>query len=113
MAIAMAVIAGQVQTARAQDVAKIGIIGQFTGPFAVTGEQYRHGLDSYIAQHGKMAGGRNVELVYRDTGGPNPAQAKRLAEELLVRDRVTILGGLYLSPEAAAAAPAVNETKTP
>jgi len=54
-----------------------------------------------------------VELVYRDTGGPNPAQAKRLAEELLVRDKVAILGGLYLSPEAAAAAPAVNETKTP
>src|SRR5262249_60206485 len=57
--------------------------------------------------------GRKFELVYRDTGGPNPAQAKRLAEELLVRDKVTILGGLYLSPEAAAAAPAVNETKTP
>jgi branched-chain amino acid transport system substrate-binding protein len=112
-AIAMAVIAGQAQTARAQDVAKIGIIGQFTGPFAVTGEQYRQGLESYRAQHGNMAGGRKVELVYRDTGGPNPAQAKRLAEELLVRDKVAILGGLYLSPEAAAAAPAVNETKTP
>jgi branched-chain amino acid transport system substrate-binding protein len=111
--IAMAVIAGQVQTARAQDVAKIGIIGQFTGPFAVTGEQYRQGLESYVAQHGDMAAGRKVELIYRDTGGPNPAQAKRLAEELLVRDKVTILGGLYLSPEAAAAAPAVNETKTP
>jgi branched-chain amino acid transport system substrate-binding protein len=112
-AIAMVAIAGQVQTARAQDVAKIGIIGQFTGPFAVTGEQYRQGLESYMAQHGSMAGGRKVELVYRDTGGPNPAQAKRLAEELLVRDKVAILGGLYLSPEAAAAAPAVNETKTP
>jgi branched-chain amino acid transport system substrate-binding protein len=112
-AIAMAVIAGQLQAARAQDVAKIGIIGQFTGPFAVTGEQYRQGLESYMAQHGNMAGGRKVELAYRDTGGPNPAQAKRLAEELLVRDKVAILGGLYLSPEAAAAAPAVNETRTP
>ena len=112
-AIALAVIAGQVETAGAQDIARIGIIGQFTGPFAVTGEQYRQGLESYVAQHGNMAGGRKVELVYRDTSGPNPAQAKRLAEELLVRDKVVILGGLYLSPEAAAAAPAVNETKTP
>jgi branched-chain amino acid transport system substrate-binding protein len=112
-AVALAAIAGQVQTAGAQDVAKIGIIGQFTGPFAVTGEQYRQGLESYVAQHGNMAGGRKVDLIYRDTGGPNPAQAKRLAEELLVRDKVVILGGLYLSPEAAAAAPAVNETKTP
>src|SRR5258708_12752482 len=98
---------------RAQEVLKIGIIGQFSGPFAVTGEQYKQGLDSYLAQNGAVASGRKLELVYRDTGGPNPAQAKRLAEELLVRDKVSILGGLYLSPEAAAAAPAVNETKTP
>ena len=97
----------------AQEVLKVGIIGQFTGPFAVTGEQYKQGLDSYLAQNGAVASGRKLELVYRDTGGPNPAQAKRLAEELLVRDKVSILGGLYLSPEAAAAAPAVNETRTP
>ena len=101
------------QAARAQDSVKYGVIGQFTGPFAVTGEQYKQGLEAFLAQHGATAGGRKIELVYRDTGGPNPAQAKRLAEELLVRDKVAILGGLYLSPEAAAAAPAVNETKTP
>ena len=99
--------------AHAQEPLKIGIIGQFTGPFAVTGEQYKQGLEAYLAQNGTTASGRKLELVYRDTGGPNPAQAKRLAEELLVRDKVAILGGLYLSPEAAAAAPAVNETKTP
>jgi len=105
--------AGLAQEARAQDSIKVGIIGQFTGPFAVTGEQYKQGLESYLAQQGNVAGGRKIELVYRDTGGPNPAQAKRLAEELLVRDKVAILGGLYLSPEAAATASAVNETKTP
>jgi branched-chain amino acid transport system substrate-binding protein len=102
-----------VAPAHGQEPLKIGIIGQFTGPFAVTGEQYKQGLEAYLAQHGATASGRKLELVYRDTGGPNPAQAKRLAEELLVRDKVSILGGLYLSPEAAAAAPAVNETKTP
>ena len=104
---------GLTQPAHAQDIVKYGVIGQFTGPFAVTGEQYKQGLEAFVAQNGATAGGRKIELVYRDTGGPNPAQAKRLAEELLVRDKVTILGGLYLSPEAAAAAPAVNETKTP
>jgi branched-chain amino acid transport system substrate-binding protein len=99
--------------AGAQDVVKYGVIGQFTGPFAVTGEQYKQGIEAFLIQNGATLGGRKIELVYRDTGGPNPAQAKRLAEELLVRDKVAILGGLYLSPEAAAAAPAVNETKTP
>jgi branched-chain amino acid transport system substrate-binding protein len=99
--------------AQADDAIKIGIIGQFTGPFAVTGEQYRQGLEAWLAGRGGAAAGRRLELIYRDTGGPNPAQAKRLAEELLVRNKVAVLGGLYLSPEAAAAAPAVNETKTP
>ncbi|HTO84341.1 MAG TPA: ABC transporter substrate-binding protein, partial [Methylomirabilota bacterium] len=104
---------GWVPAAQAQDVVKYGVIGQFTGPFAVTGEQYKQGIEAFLAQNGATLGRRKIELVYRDTGGPNPAQAKRLAEELLVRDKVAILGGLYLSPEAAAAAPAVNETKTP
>jgi branched-chain amino acid transport system substrate-binding protein len=108
-----AIVPAALAPVHAQEVLKVGIIGQFTGPFAVSGEQYKQGLDSYLAQNGAMASGRKLELVYRDTGGPNPAQAKRLAEELLVRDKVSILGGLYLSPEAAAAAPAVNETKTP
>jgi branched-chain amino acid transport system substrate-binding protein len=99
--------------ARAEDAIKIGIIGQFTGPFAVTGEQYKQGLEAWLAERGPVTAGRRMELIYRDTGGPNPAQAKRLAEELLVRNKVAVLGGLYLSPEAAAAAPAINETKTP
>ena len=99
--------------AYAEDTIKIGIIGQFTGPFAVTGEQYRQGLEAWLAARGPVTAGRRMELIYRDTGGPNPAQAKRLAEELLVRNKVAVLGGLYLSPEAAAAAPAINETKTP
>lgn len=107
------VMAGPVAAAHAQQAFKIGIIGQFTGPFAVTGEQYKQGLEAWLAQNGNQIGDRKLELIYRDTGGPNPAQAKRLAEELLVRDKVSVLGGLYLSPEAAAAAPAVNETKTP
>ena len=66
-------------TARAEDTIKIGIIGQFTGPFAVTGEQYRQGIESWLALRGPATAGRRMELIYRDTGGPNPAQAKRLA----------------------------------
>lgn len=99
--------------AHAEETIKIGIIGQFTGPFAVTGEQYRQGIESWLALRGPVTAGHRMELIYRDTGGPNPAQAKRLAEELLVRNKVAVLGGLYLSPEAVAAAPAINETKTP
>ena len=97
----------------AQEKIKIGIIGPFSGPFATTGLQFRQGIETYVALNGTKAGNREIELVYRDTGGTNPAVAKRLAEELIVKDKVSALGGFYLSPEAFAVTSVINETKTP
>jgi branched-chain amino acid transport system substrate-binding protein len=97
----------------AQEKIKVGIIGQFSGPFATAGEEYRQGIESYIALNGTRVGGREVELVYRDVGGPNPAVAKRLAEELIGQDKVAIIGGFFLSPESFAAASVLTQTKTP
>src|SRR5262249_4613811 len=57
-------------------------------------------------------GGRKVEVIYRDSIA-NPSTAKQLAEELIVKDKVSILGGFMLTPEGAAAAPIVNEAKVP
>src|SRR4030095_5727602 len=54
-----------------------------------------------------------VEILYRDSGGGDPTLAKRLAEELIVKDKVARLGGFYLTPEVAAAAPVVNAAKVP
>jgi branched-chain amino acid transport system substrate-binding protein len=99
--------------AAAQEKVRIGIIGQFSGPFAQSGQHFRQGVETYMAQHGTKVGGREVEVIYRDVGGSNPAVAKRLAEELIVRDKVSLLGGFFLSPEASAAASVVTETKTP
>lgn len=96
-----------------QEKIRIGIIGPFTGPFATTGIQYRQGIETFLSVNGNKIGGREVEVLYRDVGGTNPAVAKRLAEELIVRDKVALLGGFYLSPEATAVAPVVTETKVP
>jgi len=98
--------------ALADDVIRIGIVGPFTGPFATTGDGFRQGLEAYRAIHGDVAGGHKVELIYRDSTG-KPPQAKQLAEELIVKDHVSILGGFMLTPEAAASAPVVNEAKVP
>lgn len=97
----------------ADDTIKIGILGQFSGPFAIAGAQFRQGVEAYVAANGTKPGGRNVEILYRDIGGANPAAARRLAEELIVRDKVSLLGGFYLSPEASAVASLATETKTP
>jgi len=92
---------------------KVGVIGQFSGPYALAGQQLRESIDVYVAQHGTKAGNDDVRFVYKDIGGSNPALAKSLAEQLIVKDKVSILTGFFLSPEAAAVAPVINETKTP
>lgn len=101
-----------VTLAPAQEAVKMGIVGPMTGPNAVMGDNWRQGIEAYLAQHGETAGGRKIEIIYRDTGG-DPAKAKQLVQELVVRDKVAFLGGFGLSPEAAASAPLINQAKIP
>ena len=74
-------------TAAAQEKLRIGMISDFTGPFANVGIRLRYGIETYMAEHGKRVGGREIEMIYRDVGNGSPAIAKQLAEELIVRDR--------------------------
>src|SRR5205823_720804 len=104
---------GSTGAAGAQEALRIGVVGPFTGPFAIAGQSFRHGVEAYLAQKGPQVGGHKVELVYRDSAGADPTLAKRLAEELVVKDKASMLIGFYLSPEVAAAAPVANEAKTP
>lgn len=97
----------------AQETVKIGFVGPYTGPFAVAGQSFRQGIDAYMALHGDKVGGRKVEVIYRDSAGADATLAKRLAEELVVKDKVAMLAGFYLSPEVAATAPVANAAKVP
>ncbi len=97
----------------AQEVIKIGVVGPLTGPFAIAGQAYKQGVEAYMAINGVAAGGRKVEAIFRDSAGSDPSLAKRLAEELVVKDKVSILIGFYLTPEAASAAQVATESKTP
>jgi branched-chain amino acid transport system substrate-binding protein len=96
----------------AQQTIKVGIIGDFTGAFATVGESYRQGIQAYLAKNGDMIGGQKLELIYRDSAG-KPGDSARLAQELVVKDGVKIIGGLTLSSAVAAAAPIMTEAKTP
>jgi len=92
---------------------KIGIVGPFSGPFAHYGTLFKAGAEAYVdAQGGKLAG-KTVELIYRDTGGPNPSQARSLVQELIVKDKVDYLGGFVFTPNAFAAAPLAQQSQTP
>ncbi len=97
--------------AGAQETFKIGMIAAFSGQFADTATQIDNGIKLYIKQHGDKIGNRKIEIIRKDTGGPNPDVAKRLAQELIVRDKVDILAGFTLTPEALGAADIATEGK--
>ena len=97
--------------ANAQNTVKIGVIAAFSGQFADTAAQIDNGIKLYMKQHGDSVAGKKIEIIRKDTGGPNPDVAKRLAQELVVRDQVDILAGFTLTPEALGAAAVSAEAK--
>jgi len=97
--------------APAQNVVKVGMIGEFSGPFAQYGQQILGGMRAYMKIHGDTVAGKKIEIVQKDTGGPAPDVAKRLAQELVTRDNVDILVGFGLTPNALAVAPVATEAK--
>ena len=99
--------------AYAQDTIKVGVIAPFSGPFADYGKQMEGGIKAWVAQHGDTVAGKKIQIIYKDTTGPAPEVAKRLAQELVVRDKVDFLAGFGLTPEALAVAPIAEQAKKP
>jgi branched-chain amino acid transport system substrate-binding protein len=99
--------------ARAADPVRIGLILPLTGPFASTGRQVEAAVRLYMQQHGEMIAGQKLELLVKDDTGLAPETTKRLAQELVTRDRVSFLAGFGLTPLALAAAPVATEAKVP
>jgi branched-chain amino acid transport system substrate-binding protein len=95
----------------AQSTVKIGVISAYSGQFADTAAQIDNGIKLYMKQHGDTVAGKKIEVIRKDTGGPSPDVAKRLAQELIVRDGVDILAGFTLTPEALGAAGVSEEAK--
>ena len=109
--LAMLAAAGLSTAANAQGTIKIGVIAAYSGQFADTAAQIDNGIKLYMKQHGDTVAGKKIEIIRKDTGGPNPDVAKRLAQELVVRDKVDILAGFTLTPEALGAAGIATEAK--
>jgi branched-chain amino acid transport system substrate-binding protein len=110
-AVALALTAS-VLPASAQETVKVGLILPLTGPFAPTGRQIEGGVRLYMQQHGDRVAGKKIELIVRDDG--NVADAtKRIAQELVVNDKVSALAGFGLTPLALATAPISAEAKVP
>jgi branched-chain amino acid transport system substrate-binding protein len=90
---------------------KIGLIMPYSGQFADTATQMDNAIKLYVKQHGDRVAGKKVEIIRKDSGGIAPDVAKRLAQELVVRDKVDVIGGLILTPNALAVADVSAEAK--
>jgi branched-chain amino acid transport system substrate-binding protein len=98
--------------ASSQDVVKIGVSAPITGPFAENGKQMSAALKLFIEQNGTTVAGKKIEVILRDDGGVAD-QAKRIAQELVVNEKVAILAGYNPTPTALAVAPIATEAKIP
>ena len=97
----------------AQDnVFKIGLILPITGQQASTGRQIEAAARLYMQQNGDTVAGKKVQLIVRDDTSL-PDVTRRLAQELVVNDKVNVLAGFGITPSALATAPIATQSKTP
>ena len=110
----LAAAASLLMTASAYaEVIKIGVVGPFSGPFAIQGKNFKAGIDAYLAEHGNKVGENTIEILYRDVPQPDPAQSKALAQELVVKEGVQYLAGFYFTPDAMAVTPLLKQGNVP
>jgi branched-chain amino acid transport system substrate-binding protein len=108
----LALVAGGGAAALAQDSIRIGVILPMTGPFQSTGWQANAAIRLFLQRRSASVAGKNVEVVVKDDAGVAD-NTKRIAQELIVRDRVHVLLGFGLTPSALAVAPLATEAKVP
>jgi branched-chain amino acid transport system substrate-binding protein len=95
-----------------QGTIKIGLITPLTGPFTTVGQEMQAAARLYIQHNGDSVAGRKIELIVRDDGGV-PDTSKRIAQELIVNDKVSFLAGMGLTPIAFAVGPLATQAKIP
>ena len=108
-AVAVGAFAG---AASAQETVKIGLIVPMTGGQASTGKQINNAVKLYMQQHGDTVAGKKIEVILKDDAAL-PDNTKRLAQELIVNDKVSVIAGFGVTPAAFAAAPLATQAKVP
>ncbi|MBZ6077586.1 ABC transporter substrate-binding protein [Microvirga puerhi] len=96
----------------AQETLKIGLILPMTGPFASNGRQIETAAKLYMQQHGDTVAGKKIELIVKDDASVADV-AKRIAQELIVKDKIVVMAGFGNTPLALAPAPLATQAKVP
>jgi branched-chain amino acid transport system substrate-binding protein len=96
----------------ADEILKIGLIVPLTGGQASTGKQLANAVKLYMSENGDTVAGRKIEVIVKDDGAV-PENTKRIAQELIVNDKVGIIAGFGITPAALAAAPLATQARIP
>jgi len=107
-----AAVALSLGPARAEDTVKIGLIVPMTGGQASTGKQIDNAVKLYMQQHGDTVAGKKIEVILKDDAAI-PDNTKRIAQELIVNDKVNFIAGFGVTPAALSAAPLATQAKIP
>jgi branched-chain amino acid transport system substrate-binding protein len=102
------------RAAKADEPIKVGVLLTATGPYAPWGKWYKQGVDLYVEQHNGKDGNPELQVIYSgDVGGDNPPRARQLAQDLILRDHVAVLGGLEFTTTTLAMADLITQAKIP
>jgi branched-chain amino acid transport system substrate-binding protein len=111
-AAAVALWGAAVSAGQAQESVKIGLILPMTGGQASTGKQIDNAIKLYMQKNGDTVAGKKIEIILKDDAAL-PDNTKRIAQELIVNDKVNIIAGFGVTPAALAAAPLATQAKVP
>lgn len=111
-ALAASLIAASGLSLAQDNVFKIGLILPMTGQQATTGRQIEAAARLYMQQHGDTVAGKKVQLIVKDDTSL-PDMTRRLAQELIVNEKVDVIAGMGITPSALAVAPLATQSKTP
>src|SRR5476649_313790 len=95
---------------QAQETVKVGLVIAMTGQQASTGKQIKAAVDLYMKEHGDTVAGKKIQIILRDSASV-PDNTKRLAQELIVNDKVSVIAGFEITPAAMVVAPLATEAK--
>jgi len=113
-AVAAVLTASGVSTTALGEEVRVGLTASITGPFSIWGKEYKEGADLFLdSANGGKAGKNTLSVLWRDVGGANPPRARQLAQELVLREKVAILGGHELTPNVLAVTDVINQAKIP
>ena len=111
--LALAATAAGTAAQAQEDTIKVGVLMSYSGIAMQGGVSADNVIKQFQARFGTAPGGRKIELVRRDTTGPNPEVARRMAQELIGREKVQIVIGPDFTPNTLTLAPLFTEAKVP